>query len=434
MFTIYGLMSIYRKKRIDSEMVIEMDIFIGRQPILDKEENVVAYELLYRNSATNRYEGLDHDSATIDVMVNSFTGIGIKEVGERKKCFINFTENLLLNRIPTYISPEYIVVEILEDVRLSEEILTVCKELKNKGYIIALDDVSVNKNLDSLLPFIDIIKVDYLVMDYKEMKSMIETYKDQITFLAEKIETREQFEEARGLGFEYFQGYFFSKPIILQGKDIAPIPTNYILLLEKLSSSEPDINEISSLIQRDLSLSYKLLKVMNSGTYFFKSKITSIKQAVVLVGLYEIKKLIMILMMSSLNKADNQLEIVKLSLTRAVFFERIAHIVGVSKNHLYMFGMFSFIDTLLSKEMKDIIDDLPITNELAEALIGNNDKYNLALTIVQHLERGAWIEIQSLCGTLSMKEDELLTQYQASIVASNQFLQVEPEKNIIESI
>ncbi|MDM5315245.1 HDOD domain-containing protein [Fictibacillus sp. b24] len=411
-----------------------MDIFIGRQPILDKEENVVAYELLYRNSATNRYEGLDHDSATIDVMVNSFTGIGIKEVGERKKCFINFTENLLLNRIPTYISPEYIVVEILEDVRLSEEILTVCKELKNKGYIIALDDVSVNKNLDSLLPFIDIIKVDYLVMDYKEMKSMIETYKDQITFLAEKIETREQFEEARGLGFEYFQGYFFSKPIILQGKDIAPIPTNYILLLEKLSSSEPDINEISSLIQRDLSLSYKLLKVMNSGTYFFKSKITSIKQAVVLVGLYEIKKLIMILMMSSLNKADNQLEIVKLSLTRAVFFERIAHIVGVSKNHLYMFGMFSFIDTLLSKEMKDIIDDLPITNELAEALIGNNDKYNLALTIVQHLERGAWIEIQSLCGTLSMKEDELLTQYQASIVASNQFLQVEPEKNIIESI
>lgn len=99
-----------------------------------------------------------------------------------------------------------------------------------------------------------------------------------------------------------------------------------------------------------------------------------------------------------------------------------------------MFGMFSFIDTLLSKEMKDIIDDLPITNELAEALIGNNDKYNLALTIVQHLERGAWIEIQSLCGTLSMKEDELLTQYQASIVASNQFLQVEPEKNIIESI
>ncbi len=416
-----------------TEMVIEMDIFIGRQPILDKDENVVAYELLYRNSATNRYEGLDHDSATIDVMVNSIAGIGIKEVGERKKCFINFTENLLLNRIPTYISPEYIVVEILEDVRLSEEILTVCKELKNKGYIIALDDVSVNKELDSLLPYIDIIKVDYLVMDLTEMQKMIETYKDQVTFLAEKIETREQFEEARRLGFEYFQGYFFSKPIILQGKDIAPIPTNYILLLEKLNSSEPDINEISSLIQRDLSLSYKLLKVMNSGTYFFKSKITSIKQAVVLVGLYEIKKLIMILMMSSLNRADNQMEIVKMSLTRAVFFEKIAHMAGVSKNHLYMFGMFSLIDTLLSKNMKDIIDDLPITNELAEALLGNNDKYNYALTIVQHLERGDWSQIQSLCETLNTTEQELFSQYQACILSSNQFFKTDSETNLMKS-
>jgi c-di-GMP phosphodiesterase len=114
-----------------------MDIFIGRQSILDREENVVAYELLYRNSKANRYGGSDHDSATIDALVNSFTGIGIREVGDHKKCFINFTENLLLNRVPTYISPEYIVVEILENVNL-KEILNGCKELKSKGYIIAL--------------------------------------------------------------------------------------------------------------------------------------------------------------------------------------------------------------------------------------------------------------------------------------------------------
>ncbi len=408
-------------------MGIEMDIFIGRQPILDKDENVVAYELLYRNSENNRYDGLDHDSATIDVMVNSFAGIGIKEVGERKKCFINFTENLLLNRIPTYISPQYIVVEILEDVRLTDEVLEVCKELKNKGYIIALDDVSVNRNLDRVLPYIDIIKVDYLLMDVQEMKIMIETYREQITFLAEKIETREQFEQAKELGFEYFQGYFFSRPVVLQGKDIAPIPTNYLLLLEKLNGSEPDIHEISSLIQRDLSLSYKLLKVMNSGTYFFKSKITTIKQAVVLVGLYEIKKLVMILMMSSLNRVDTQLEIVKMSLTRAFFFERIAKSVGVSKNHLYMFGMFSLIDTLLSKNMRDVIADLPITNELAEALLGNIDSYNLALKIIQGLERGSWLEIQSICRSLNLSEAELYTHYRASTLSADQFVKADAE-------
>lgn len=407
-----------------------MDIFIGRQPILDKEEKVVAYELLYRNSDKNGYEGLDHDSATIDVMVNSFTGIGIKEVGDRKKCFINFTENLLLNRIPTYISPEYIVVEILEDVRMSDEILAVCKELKNKGYIIALDDVSVNKDLDLLLPYIDIVKVDYLAMDTFDMKKMIEEYRDQFTFLAEKIETRAQFDEARDMGFEYFQGYLFSKPIILQSKDIAPIPANYMLLLEKLNKQEPDINEISTLIQRDLSLSYKLLKVMNSGTYFFKSKVTSIKQAVVLLGLYEIKKLIIILLMSSLNKTDNQMEIVKISLTRALFFERIANMIGISKNKLYLFGMFSLIDTLLSKNMKVIIDDLPITNELAEALLGENEKYNLALKLIGYMEKGEGHIVRELCGNLNASDDELYLHYQASILSAQQFFQKDQEGNV----
>jgi c-di-GMP-related signal transduction protein len=366
-----------------------MDIFIGRQPILDREENVVAYELLYRNSKANRYEGSDHDSATIDVMVNSFTGIGIREVGDRKKCFINFTENLLLNRVPTYISPEYIVVEILENVNLTQEILNVCKELKSKGYIIALDDVAFKRNLSTLLPYIDIIKIDYLAMDRKDIKDMVEEYKDQVTFLAEKIESREEYEEAKAMGFEYFQGYFFSKPIILQGKDIAPIPTNYLLLINKLSSSDPDIDEITSLIQQDLSLSYKLLKVMNSGTFFFKSKVTSIRQAVVLLGLFEIKKLIMILMMSSIKKTNNQTELLKMSLTRASFFEATASIFELNKNQLYMFGMFSLIDTILNKKMKDIIEELPLTNELAHALLGNHEKYNRALATVKSIEQGS---------------------------------------------
>lgn len=407
-----------------------MDIFIGRQPILDREENVVAYELLYRNSKANRYEGSDHDSATIDVMVHSFTGIGIKEVGDRKKCFINFTENLLLNRVPTYISPEYIVVEILENVNLTQEILNVCKELKSKGYIIALDDVAFKRNLSALLPYIDIIKIDYLAMDRKDIKDMVEEYKNQVTFLAEKIESREEYEEAKAMGFEYFQGYFFSKPIILQGKDIAPIPTNYLLLLNKLSSSDPDIDEITSLIQQDLSLSYKLLKVMNSGTFFFKSKVTSIRQAVILLGLFEIKKLIMILMMSSIKITDDQTELLKMSLTRASFFDATASIFELNKNQLYMFGMFSLIDTILNKKMKDIIEDLPITNELAHALLGNNEKYNRALATVKSIEHGDWNGLQTLCSTLQTSDAELYVYYQASAQSAAKFVSAQAESTV----
>jgi c-di-GMP-related signal transduction protein len=407
-----------------------MDIFIGRQPILDRDENVVAYELLYRNSTANRYEGSDHDSATVDVMVNSFAGIGIKEVGDRKKCFINFTENLLLNRVPTYISPEYIVVEILENVNITQEILTVCKELKSKGYIIALDDVAFKRNLSPLLPYIDIIKIDYLAMNREDIKEMVEEYKDKVTFLAEKIESREEYEEAKAMGFEYFQGYFFSKPIILQGKDIDPIPTNYLQLLHRLSCFDPDIDEISNMIQQDLSLSYKLLKVMNSGTFFFKSKVTSIKQAVVLLGLFEIKKLIMMLMMSSMKTTDNQNELVKMSLTRASFFERTSNVFGLNKNQIYMFGMFSLIDIILNKTMKDIVEDLPITNELAEALIGNNEKYNLALSAVRCIERGEWEGLQLLCRTLESSDAEFLAHYQASILSADKFVSAQTERII----
>jgi c-di-GMP-related signal transduction protein len=399
-----------------------MDIYIGRQPILDKSENIIAYELLYRNSTSNWYEGLDHDSATIDVMVNTFASMGFKEVGERKKCFINFTENLLLKRIPTYIPPEYIVVEILETVSLTDEIVDVCKELKSKGYTIALDDVIEENNFSSLLPYVDIIKIDFLKMKIDEIKEMLLKYKNEFKFLAEKIETRSQFDEAKAMGFDYFQGYFFSKPIILQGKDIAPIPTNYLELLDIVGSPDPDIEHISNLIQQDLSLSYKLLKIMNSGAFFFKSKVTSIKQAVVLLGLYEIRKLLMILMMASMNKTDNQIELVKMSLTRATFFERTAHIFQVNKNQFYMFGMFSLIDTILNKNMKDIIEDLPITSELTSALTGNDVTYNLALTVVQDIESGNWENVAKFCEALPTTDAELFSHFQNSTLATDKFL------------
>ncbi|MDR7073006.1 EAL and HDOD domain-containing protein [Fictibacillus barbaricus] len=401
-----------------------MDIFIGRQPILDKNENVVAYELLYRNSSTNRYEGSDHDNATLDVLVNSFTGIGIREVGEKKKCFINFTENLLLSRVPTYISPDHIVVEILETVNLTQEIITVCKELKSKGYIIALDDVISNRDLSSLIPFIDIIKIDYLVMEKNDIKEMIKKYKGEVHFLAEKIENRKEYEEAKEMGFDYFQGYFFSKPVILTGKDIAPVPTNYFQLLNVLNGKEPDIEHISSLIQQDLSISFKLLKLLNSGAFIMKNKVTSIKQAVVLLGLNEIKKVVTILLMTSLKRTDNQTQLVQMSLTRAHFFEQIASMLQIDKNSLYMFGMFSLIDTILNKDMNDIVEDLPITSELSDALLGKNDKYNQALLLVETIEYGRWNETAKLCTELQLPETELFLQFQKSTLSTDKYFQI----------
>lgn len=330
----------------------------------------------------------------------------------------------MLSRVPTYISPEHIVIEILETVNLSEEILTVCKELKSKGYVIALDDVISKKGLSDLIPYVDIIKIDYISMDKKDIKVMIQEYQGKVTFLAEKIENREEYEEAKAMGFDYFQGYFFSKPVILTGKDIAPVPTNYFQLLDVLNTKDPDIEQVSNLIQQDLSISFKLLKLMNSGAFLLKNRVTSIKQAVVLLGLYEIKKLVTVLLMSSLRKTDNQTQLVQMSLTRANFLEQISSAFQIDKNSLYMFGMFSLIDTILNKDMNDIVSDLPITSELSDALLGKDTKYNQALLLVESIEYGRWDETAKLCLQLQLSETEIFFHFQKSTLATDKFFQI----------
>jgi EAL and modified HD-GYP domain-containing signal transduction protein len=261
-------------------------------------------------------------------------------------------------------------------------------------------------------------------MDKKDIEEMIEKYRGAVKFLAEKIENRKEYEEAKEMGFDYFQGYFFSKPVILTGKDIAPVPTNYFQLLNVLNSKDPDIDHISSLIQQDLSISFKLLKLLNSGAFLMKNKVTSIKQAVVLLGLNEIKKVVTILLMTSLRKTDNQTQLVQMSLTRAHFFEQISAMIQIDKNSLYMFGMFSLIDTILNKEMKDIVEDLPITNELSEALLGKNAKYNQALLLVETIEYGRWNETAKLCMELQLPETELFLQFQKSTLSTDNFFQI----------
>lgn len=252
---------------------------------------------------------------------------------------------------------------------------------------------------------------------------MIEKYRDKVHFLAEKIENRKEYEEAKEMGFDYFQGYFFSKPVILTGKDIAPVPTNYFQLLNVLNSNDPDIDRISSLIQQDLSISFKLLKLMNSGA-LMKNKVTSIKQAVVLLGLNEIKKLITMLLMTSLRKTDNQTQLVKMSLTRANFLEHFSEVFQIDKSSLYMFGMFSLIDTILNKEMKDIVADLPITSELSNALLGKNETYNQAMLLVETIEYGRWNETAKLCMELQLPETDLFLHFQKSTLMTDDFFQI----------
>lgn len=297
-----------------------MRVFVARQPIFNITGDVIAYELLYRNSEVNSFPNISGDQATTDVVINSFINIGIEEITCGKPCLVNFTENLLAMKLPTNFPPEIMVVEILESVEPNENLIHICKELKDLGYKIALDDFIITKEnpyLYQLLNYTDLIKVD-IQNTTAPMVSEIESIAKllNIELLAEKVETRQEYMAYANKGYAYFQGYFFSKPTILSTHDIPLYFYSYIDILNQLSTSEPRIDMIAQLVERDLSLSYKLLKLINSTAFRRKAKISSIKQAIVLLGLQEFQKWIYVLSVRDSHNHEQGIssEIIRISL------------------------------------------------------------------------------------------------------------------------
>lgn len=397
-----------------------MDIYVARQPIFDINEKTVAYELLYRNSSVNHYQNTDGDQATTDVIVNSFLNIGINDLSNGKPCFINFTEKLLKLGVPSYFNPLSIVVEILETVDLNEDILSICKELKAHGYTIALDDFFVsqwNEMTLKMLDYIDIIKIDFRTTSRSDRKEMIRFIKERnIQFLAEKVETIEEYIEAKEDGFVYFQGFYFSKPVILNSYDIPSYYHSYFQILKEIESPDPDLEKIKGVIEKDISLSYKLLRLINNPVFRPRSEISSIKQAIILLGLNEIKKWIYVLAIRGADSGGNgskEREVIELSLKRGKLGELIGRKVGreTLASKYFLLGMFSLMDSLLHHPMEELLEDLPLSNELKAALSGEKNDEFVMLQFLKDIEH-AFLEDKELgFNPTKMAREELFRLY-----------------------
>lgn len=396
-----------------------MEVFVARQPIYTRNKEVFAYELLYRQGYENQFPIIDGDRATTDVIINSFLNIGIDTLTNGKPCFINFTENLLSSGLPNYLNPEEIVVEILETVELNEELLRICKGLKARGYKIALDDFVLktsNTHTLDLLRLTDIVKVDF--RDTTEnMRKVIETLSGQYNFilLAEKIETSDEFELALKSGYAYFQGYFFSKPVILSSHDVPEYIQNGFALITHLSTNEPNLNYITQLIEQDLSLSYKLLKLINSAAFRPVSKIKSIKQAVVRLGYNELIKWLYILSLrgDTIQNSEWTREMFNTSLLRAKASELIATSCKgeTDSSPYFLTGLFSLMDVLLGMEMTQVLNVIPLQEDIYEALIGVPNHLRDLLNLTQAIEKGLWEQVTTYCQAIQLNEEHVLRCY-----------------------
>lgn len=390
----------------------EMEVFIGRQPIFNLHEQIVAYELLYRSKNVNAFPMVDSDAATIDVLVNSFLSIGIEEVTKGKPSFVNFTENLLMSPLNEYLNPSQVVIEILEDVPLTPQLVERVIELKSYGFKIALDDFVLDNEVqvyDELFAYIDFIKVDFLLsplLERMEIENKVKENFPHIKLLAEKVETRNHFEVAKHSGYELFQGYFFEQPQIITATDIPANTIQYFCIIALLKEEEPNVQLLADNIERDISLTYKLLQMVNNSEMRSKSKVRSIKQAILLLGVSNLRKWIYLLAMREIDvNADNDLfkEVMCTSLFRAKVCEKLAKL-SYKKNfsEYFLVGMFSLIDTLLQRPLMVILQQLPFSEDITETILGNQTEMTPYLEFSIALGKLDWSTLENLAPQLNI--------------------------------
>ncbi|HEY9017525.1 EAL and HDOD domain-containing protein [Thiomicrospira sp.] len=367
-----------------------IDIFVGRQPVFNGQLQLFAYELLFRtNSEDNHAVIVGGDSASAQVMLNTFGDIGIKDVAGDHKVFINFTEGLLLREYQPFFPKSQVIIEILEDVNVTPNLLKAIQKLRDRGYTIALDDYVFNPKLEPLEALADIIKVDILEVGPKQLLEHVQRLKDKgVRLLAERVETREQYDFCKKIGFDYFQGYFFAKPVIIKGQRL---PTNKVSVLELLSNVyDPDVDmvKLSQIIAKDVSLSQKLLRFLAQDGSAGKAKISSIHDAVLRFGLERLKSWAGMLVLSGMDDKPN--ELFHTSLTRAKFCELVADRLKTTPKELYFtVGLFSTLDAVMDLDLPSLLEKLSLDDLIVGALMGEDNAPGLVLKASKGLEQGS---------------------------------------------
>ncbi len=393
------------------------DKFVARQPIMDSRKNIVAYELLFRSGLENFFESSLPDHASSSVLVSSFLLLGIQSLTGGRRAFVNFTEKLLEGGYATLLPPERAVIEIIEDVRPGKAVLDACRYLKQKGYMLALDDYPPDGRMAPLLPYADIVKVDWLQTQTQACRQLAEELALKgIHLLAEKIETYEQYHQALGMGYRLFQGFFFCQPEILTGRDIPLLQTNSLLLLHEVNKEEPDLAAIERILLREPSLCYKLLRYLNSAIFYFHGPITSIRHALSLLGMQEVRKWISIITLASMGEEKPDALVVT-SVIRAKFCESIARAAGQTPHctDCFLTGLFSLIDAILDKPMETLLSELPISEEIQSALLGKESHCLPVLDLVCAYEKSDWDRVSIIAGALNLEEARITQSYIDSI-------------------
>ena len=389
--------------------------FIARQPIFDKRLRVYAYELLFRGGPQNYFQPAAN--AATSVVADSITLFDLQHLTGSARAFINVDELALRLGAPRFLPPDRVVVEILETVTPSVEIVAICRELRAAGYILALDDFVDDPGLAPLIEFARFLKVDFQLLDASGRERIVRKYANNgLELLAEKVETEEELAEARALGYSYFQGYFFCKPSMIQTREI---PSNKLLqlqLLNAVAAAELNYAVIENLLKREPSLLYRLLRYLNSPLLGLRAEIHSVRQALTLLGEQEFRRWVSVFAVVSMSSGKPP-ELIRTALTRAYFCEDFSGPAGLGekKSSLFLMGLLSIADALLDKPIAEVLGALPIAQEVKSALIGDENRLRDVYDLLLALERAEWRQLSAAASKLGCPEEKIPDSYQAAI-------------------
>ena len=395
-------------------------VLVAKQPILDRQRKLYAYELLYRSDRVNQM--WDGDKATVEVVINAFLNIGIDQIAGHYPVFVNFTETLLLSERFEDVAPQDIVIEILEDVELTPRMIAEVKRLKSRGYRLALDDVTQTIydkwEKAGVIHCLTYLKVDFLKttrFDQERIIKDMRLHHPSVSLIAEKVETMDDFDFAKRIGYHLFQGFFFMEPEILETFEIPAYYLSYINLVKEIERSDVELLTLAKTIQKDLSLSYKLLKLINSPAYRRIQKVNSIERAVVLLGQQELKKWLYILALRDMSEKQGMTHVeplIKSSYYRAKMCENLAErLLPNQTQEAFLVGYFSQLPAILRQPMDQLLRALSLNDAIETALTEGQSQLTDFLRLAVSYEQADWEAVDAITRQLNLTEDAIQMCY-----------------------
>lgn len=375
------------------------EVWIGRQPIFDRQLATHAYELLFRSPEHATPGEVPGAAATARVIVGALADVGLDRVVGSTRAFVNLTRGYVVGQYPLPLPPERVVLELLEDIVSDEQVVFGVERLRREGFTLALDDFTgLRAANEPLVARVDLVKVECLGRSTDEVAQLLRQlapYRVQI--LAEKIETQEQLNAFRVLGFDYFQGYFLEKPSIVKSAALAPQRVQLLQLVGELQSPSLSFERIEAILLSDVALSFKLLNCVNSVAFGLARRIDSVREALVYLGAVNVRNIVCLLLLTRID--DKPRELVATAMTRGRMCELLASALGkVDPRSAFTVGMFSLLDAFLDQPMAKIVATLPLSASLNEALTERAGSLGAILAGTVAFERGVWEEVDAHLG------------------------------------